>query len=470
MRHGPKALGLVVVLLPVLGGCASARSSGGLTEVQDLLTPRLGQPVQWVAGTPEDTAVTEAIRNLLASPLTADSAVQLALLGNRELQGEYEALGIARADLMQAGLLDNPVLSAELRFDGATSVELNVIQNFLNLLTLPARRAIAASSFDQAQLELGSKVLHVAESVRTTYYRLVADAQVIELHRQVVEATEAAAELAERQVRAGTLSRREQALHETLYARAVLELAEAETQLGIDREALNRLLGLWGADTGWRLPDRLPDVPPAAPPLEGLEALAVTQRLDLAAARKQVEVASRSLTLGRSTSVLSVLGLGVSVERDDGTWRKGPAVRLGLPLFDQGQARVARLEAEVRRHSQGLAGLAIAIRAEVREAWHQLASAHAAVAHYRTVLLPLNQQILEETQRLYNGMLVGVYDLLRSKQDQITTGRDYIGALRRYWVARAELERALGGPLPTRSGAATGAANAVAVKEACEQC
>jgi len=339
------------------------------------------------------------------------------------------------------------------------------------VLTLPARRGIGARSFERAQLELAGKVLDVAGSVRTTYYRLVADAQAIELLRQVVEATEAAAELAERQVRAGTLPRREQALHQALYARAVLDLADAETQLGVDREGLNRLLGLWGPQTAWQLPDRLPEVPAAAPPLDGLEALAVTQRLDLAAARKHVEAATGSLELGRSTRFLSILGLGIVAERDgEGTWRKGPKLELGVPLFDAGQARVAGLEAELRRRAEALAGLAIAIRSQVREASQQLAAAQAAVAHYRSVLLPLTQQILEETQRLYNGMLIGVYDLLRAKQEQITTARDYIGALRRYWVARAELERALGGPVPGRSGAGTGAVEAAAIKEACERC
>ncbi len=471
MTRGAARLALSGALVAVLGGCASAPSSAGLTEVQQLVTPRLGQPIEWVAGGPEDAAVREAVRALLARPLTADAAVQVALLSNRELQADYAALGVARSDLVQAGLLDNPALGAEFRFDGGTEITLDLVQNFLSVLTLPARREIAARSFERAQVELGGKVLAVAAAVRTAYYRLVGDAQAIELLRQVVSATEAAAELAERQVRAGTLPRREQALHQALYARAVLDLAEAETQLGADREGLNRLLGLWGPRTDWRLPERIPDVPPTVPAPEGLEARAVAQRLDLAAARKQVEAATGSLALGRSTRFLSLLGLGIVAERDgEGTWRKGPKLELGLPLFDAGGARVAGLEADLRRRSQALAGLAIAVRSEVREAWQQLAAAHAAVLHYRSALLPLTQQIVEETQRLYNGMLVGVYDLLRSKQDQITTARDYIAALRRYWVARAELERALGGPLPTASAGPTGATTAAHVKEGCERC
>jgi hypothetical protein len=103
VTRGPKGLALAAVLLIGLGGCASTRSSAGLTEVQGLVTPRLGQPVQWLSGGAEDAAVAEAIRGLLGRPLTADGAVQIALLSNRELQAEYEALGVTRADTSRSG-------------------------------------------------------------------------------------------------------------------------------------------------------------------------------------------------------------------------------------------------------------------------------------------------------------------------------------------------------------------------------
>lgn len=450
MSSRPRRLGFSALgFLAALGGCAGAPPAPGLEPVQAIVAPRLGQPGPWVRGGLEDAAVREAIRTLLARPLTVDAAVQIALWSNPELQTEYEALGVAQADLVQAGLPENPVVSGEAHFGQGTEATVEVVQNVLSVLTLPARRRIAAGTVERTQLELGQRILEVAAEVRGTYYRLVADGQAAGLLRQVVSATEAAAELAERQVQAGALSRRDQALQQTLYAQAVLDLARAEARLGSDREALNRLLGLWGPDTAWRLPDRLPEVPAAVPPLEGLEALAVGQRLDLAAARKAVEGAAQALTLGRATQLLPSLGLGVSSERDsDGTWRTGPKLRVGLPLFDQGQARVAGLEADYRRRSRALAGLAVTVRSQVREAWHRLAAAQGAVTHYRDVLLPLSQRIVEDTLRLQSGMLVGVYDLIRSKQDQITIAREYVAALREYWVARAEIERALGGPLP----------------------
>jgi cobalt-zinc-cadmium efflux system outer membrane protein len=139
----------------------------------------------------------------------------------------------------------------------------------------------------------------------------------------------------------------------------------------------------------------------------------------------------------------------VALEREtDGKWLKGPAITVSLPVFDQGHARIASLEAQRRRSERALVGLAVDARSQVREAWARLSAAQDAATFYRTTLLPLQQRIVEENTRLYNGMLIGVYDLLRSRQDQIDAGRAYIAALKDYWIARADLEKAIAGPLP----------------------
>jgi cobalt-zinc-cadmium efflux system outer membrane protein len=315
---------------------------------------------------------------------------------------------------------------------------------------------VASSAFERAKYDLGQKVLDLAADVRAAYYGVVAAEQAAELLREVASATEAAAELAQRQVAAGNATPRDQALQQAQYAQAVLDLSRAESESAGVRERLNRLLGLWGDQVIWNLPDRLPDVPDDTLPLEGLESLAIERRLDLAGARADVQTASYALDLGEQLRWLSALGLGVSLEREpDGKWLKGPQIELTLPLFDQGQARVAALEAERRRSEKLFVALAVEVRAQVRDAWTRLSAAQRTAAFYRTTVLPLREQIAAENTRLYNGMLIGVYDLLRSRQEQIEAGRGYVGALKDYWLARADLEKAIAGPLP---GASDGSA------------
>jgi cobalt-zinc-cadmium efflux system outer membrane protein len=434
-----------------LGGCASVDPAPALSEVQTDVGGRLGAGVQWDRGTSENASIREAIAKLLERPLSADSAVQIALLNNRRLQADYEALGIAQADLVQAGLLSNPSFSADILVgNNAVSPSFSVVQDFFSVITLSARRTVAESVFARAKYDLGNKLLETAAATRRAYYTALADQQAVELLRQVVAATEAAAELSERQARAGNLSRRDQALQQAQYAQAVLHLSRLESQQSADREALNRLLGLFGDQVAWNLPDRLPEVSPAKPDIEGLETAAVENRLDLAGAREDLRTATYAADLGRQLRFLSILGLGVIIERDpdSGKWLKGPRVEIALPIFDQGQARIGSLDAQRRRTERAFAALAVDLRSEVRESYVRMAAAQDTAAFYRTKVLPLQQQVLAENQRLYNGMLISVYELLRSRQDQINAAREYIDALRDYWLARSDLERALAGPLP----------------------
>ncbi len=441
----------VLALLSVvfLAGCASIPSGSGFTDVQQQVGKRLDQKVQWNRGGAEDEAVSKAVRDLLQDTLTVDEAVQIALLNNRELQAEFERLGIAQADLVQAGLLSNPVFSVGIMNSIAgTERTLSVVEDFMNVFTLSARARVASSNFEQVKAEVAAKVLTLAADVRAMYYTVEGDEQALEMLQSVVGATEAAADLAQRQYQAGTLNRLNQNLHQTFYAQTLLEQAHTETQLNSDREKLNRLLGLWGVDVNWKVPRRLAELPDDMPALDRLESLAVAQRLDLAAAQKEIEAITYALDMNRNYRFLSVFGIGFTTQRAaDGESVQGPSIELGLPLFDQGQARVAGLEAQRRAAEQRMGALAVDIRSQVREARGKLLAAREEVKYHRAVLLPLNEQIVNETQLRYNGMLLGVYDLLLAKQNQINAGRAYIQSLRDYWIAYVELERALGGRL-----------------------
>ena len=451
---------LAAACAALLAACASVQPTQQLPAVEQAVGQRLDQKVQWNQGKDADRQAEAMVRSLLADELSADEAVQIALINNRGLQATYERLGIAQADLVQAGLLENPQLSVQYLFgDSGNLFEASIVQNFVDLFTLSARRKVGEVAARQAYLEVAQQVTDTAARVRQAWFALLADAQSLELFRQVTLASEAAADLASRQHDAGTLAKREQATQQVFYAQAIVEAARAEAQLEADRERLNRLLGLHGTLTRWRMPQRLPELPPRVPTLENIEAAAVAQRLDLAAANAEVEGLARAADLTRSTRWLSLLGLGVSFKREpDGEHLLGPQVELTVPLFDQGQARVARAEAQWREAERRLQQLAIDIRSEAREALLRMQAAHAVALHYRDALLPLQQSVVEETLKFYNGMLVGPYELLLARQAQVQTARDYIAASREFWVAWADLERALGGRVPLPAVAVSSAA------------
>ena len=308
---------------------------------------------------------------------------------------------------------------------------------------------MATSQFEQTKLHVEDVIVNLAAEVRSAYYVLQADEQMLEMRKTVVQATEAAADIAGRQHDAGTLKTLDMANQQGFNAQAKLDMVRTDIQIITNRERLNRLLGLWGTDIMWKLPGRLPELPESEIPMEHLESLAVSQRLDLAAVRQEIQVVAYALSLTKKFRYVSVLYIGVDTEHDvaDNVNLTGPNLTIELPVFDQRQATIARLQAQLRQSQQRLSSLAIDIRSEVREIRERLLSARNVVQYYHNVVLPLRQQAVNESQLYYNGMLIGVYELLLAKQNQINAGREYIEALRDYWIARSELEHAVGGRL-----------------------
>jgi cobalt-zinc-cadmium efflux system outer membrane protein len=434
-----------------LAGCASTSAQGGFEDVQGRVEKRTGHRIFWNQGTEADRKVERMVRGMLADTLTLPEAVQIALLNNRRLQSEYEELSVAQADLVQAGLLSNPMLSGGLGFPvegGAPDIDLGVELDFLSLLFIPARKRLAGAQLELAKSRVGDEVLAHAAEVKRAYYQLQAAVQVAALERVIAAAGQAGSELATGQFEAGNISELDMATQRSLYENARLRLARTEAEVVDHREELNRLMGLWGADTAWRIPERLPELPAQDPSLERLESVAVEQRLDIAAARDALSLASMGASLGSSGRWIGGLDVGAEAEREEGEWKVGPTASLGLPLFDQGQAVVARAEAELRRARHRLAWTSVNARSEVRQVRSRLIAARSVADHYRKVLVPLRERMVALAQQQYDAMLIGVYQLLETKQDEVDAYREYVESVRDYWLARADLERAVGGRLP----------------------
>jgi cobalt-zinc-cadmium efflux system outer membrane protein len=269
------------------------------------------------------------------------------------------------------------------------------------------------------------------------------------MRRTIVLATEASADAATRMHAAGNITDFELVNERALYEHSKIELARAETDAIEAREELNLLMGTWGRNTEWRIAPRLPDLPPAEIAPTGLESLAVTQRLELAAARQVVQSLAEQLNLTNYSRIPFSLGIHGEREPDpDGPLTIGPHLEGQIPIFDQGQARVAAAQALLRQSEQRYVALAVEIRAQVRRFRARMLASREQAEYYRRVLLPLRDRGVQEAQKQYNAMQIGVIQLLQAKQAEIDTGRDYVEALRDYWTARTELERAVGGRLP----------------------
>ena len=424
--------------------------------VEKAVKTRAGLELRWQESAAARAEVQQQVRALLQKPLTVNRAVQIAVLNNRELLATLEDIGVSAADLREAGMWKNPSIDLSVRFpdrppSGANWEEAAAF-DLLDLLMIPLRKRVAAEQLETTQLRVTDEVLKLVGEVKTAVYEALADGAIIGQRQKIVEIERTALDLAQRQHEAGNITDLALNQQQATYSQARLELAATETESHEHRETINRLLSLWGAETNWKIGSELPAIPEKEVPLRGLESLAVTQRFDLAAAHRELSSTVHALGLTKAYRYVGALEFGVDTEREsDRTNYTGPTLRLELPLFNQGQARMAKGEAELRRAERKLEALAIGLRAEVRSLHDKLSASRDAALFYRDEILPNRRAITAGMLLQYNGMLAGNYELFAVRAEEFEAEIKGLEAQRAYWTTRAALERAVGGNLSGRT-------------------
>jgi len=450
IRSGTR-LAVIALSLLALGGCATFSQDAGFGPVETVAKDRLGKSLTWARSEADRDAIDQRVAQLLEKPLSADDAVQIALLNNQGLQAAFAELGIAEADRVQAGRLPNPGFGFGRLTQGAgLEIDRSVQLDLARLLMLPVIDQLESRRFEQTRSAVVLSVLSLASQTRKAYCLALAADETGRYMRQVQTAAEAGAELARRQAQAGNWNKLQQAREQGFYADAALGVARSEQARLAAREHLTRLMGLWGRQVPFRLPERLPDLPHAADDLPEIEQTAMAQRLDVQAARLGTEQLAKNLGLTHATRFINVLEVGaVRNSYNDAPAQRGYTVSVELPLFDWGGARVAKAEAVYMQAVNRTAETAVNARSEVRAAYANYRTSYDIARHFRDEIVPLKKRISEENQLRYNGMLIGVFELLDDARSQITSVNGYIEALRDFWLAQADLEMALVGPAAT---------------------
>jgi outer membrane protein TolC len=431
----------------VLSGCATFSQDGGLDAVSALTSERTGQNLPIPKAASKADPAQEELARLMESPLSADDAVRIALLNNRGLRASLAGLGVAESDLVQAGRMRNPSFSfGRMSGGGETEIDRSVMFDLVGLLTMPIRRDIEARRFEGAKLAAALDAVRLAADTRKAWFTAVAASQSARYAEQVREAAEASAELAQRMAKVGNLSALDQAREQAFSAEATAQLARARHNATAAREQLARLMGVWGAYTAFKLPDRLPDLPSAPREAANIESLAMQQRLDVRLSKLDTESTARALGLTKATGFVNVLDAGYANASKSGAPREnGYEIELAIPIFDWGGARVAKSEALYMQAVHRTAHTATVARSQVREAWSAYRTTYEVAKQYRDEVVPLQKKISEETLLRYNGMLMSVFELLADARTQITGVNAAIQAQRDYWIAETDLQAAING-------------------------
>ncbi len=442
-----------------LAGCASTVIDQNFSGVRQLSQESLGADVKWLTTDDARRQAQADVDAMLAKPLGADDAVRIALAYSPSLQAMLYESAASSASATQSARLPNPVFAFErmLRNEGGVrELELTRTLSFsvLDLLLLPSRLRLADHQQQVSRLTLATNVVQAATETRQAWVGAVAAQQALQYVQQVKATADASSELARRMQAVGNYSKLQRAREQAFAADAVAQLARAMQATRSSREALVRALGLNQQQAAsLKLPERLPDLP-AQPKDEATVAkTAMDQRLDVRMARANLDFVAREQGLTRVTSLVNGLEVGFTRKSETGLApQRGYDLSVPLPIFDFGDATRARAEATYMAAFNRTAQLAVDASSQVRENYGAYRTAYDLARHYRDEIMPLRKLIAEENMLRYNGMLIGVFELLADSREQIAGVVLAIDAQRDFWLSDAALQATLiGKPIAPKS-------------------
>src|SRR5262245_3637840 len=449
-HHLGGALAIASALL--LSACKSLSPDGGMTTVAAVAGEGLNKNVVKISSTGDAALARNEVSRLMRAPLSADAAVQIALLNNAGLQAAYNRLGVAEAVAVQASRPPLPSFSYNwVKTSIELDVERQIVASILSIATWPARSKLAGVRFEQAELRAADETLRLAAETRRAYIRAVAARQILQALNAAKASAHSAAELSQSLTQTGAVNKLDHAKRQVFATELAAQVTAARQQADATEERLTRLLGLWGTDLTGLLPDQLPPLPAHTRSLGAVEQEVMDRRVDLAVARLQTEALARSFGITRNTRLINVLDAsGISKTQKDkgepGADGGGYNIAFEVPFYDFGRAKVREAEQRYFEALNLLREMAINARSEAREAFATYKATYAVAAQFEREVLPLRDTISAETELQFNAMQVDAFTLLEAARAKAQAKVASIEAKRNFWLASTELSVAvLGG-------------------------
>lgn len=439
---------LVLVLIVVATGCAPTLD----TQISRVRVLARADRLPALREERVDSQVDAQASKLLEQPLSAETAVRIAVLNNRELRAQLRELGIPTSELLTAGLVANPTVEFELLPERDSRYELRAEYDITSLIMAPLRRSAAQASLEAARLRAAGAVVQLGFDTRSKVFALQAAMQRKQLAQQSLDTLAAARDAAQAILNAGNISPLDAASQIASYERTRATVAGLELEVAERREELQRALGLHGDATRWTLAESLGVAPGSIEALDDVERRALLANLDLRAANKTLDSLAKQSGIVRTQAWLPEIAADVHALRVRGettgeadSWRWGAGASVQLPLFDRGQGRLRGIEAQFDAAMERYVGLAIDLRSSARDTRNRLVSSHARAKQYQDVILPAQRTVLEQTLLQYNAMQIGIFQLLQARRELLDVELAHVDTLREYWSAAAELQALLRG-------------------------
>ncbi len=454
---------VVIAFLP-LAGCSiplypmeSLSPMESFNQVATTVDARLRREITWDASQYDDSFVRSTIEKLLSRPLTPETAVEVALLNNRELQSTYADLGIAQAAVVQATLWKNPILDGMVTQPykgGAPDYGFNLALSIIDILYVPLRKSVADSQLEEAKLQVTAHVMNLAAQTHLAVVDYLSEKQRVGVFAEAVDSARHIVESGKVRREADNSAEYDFEAKAAHHVRAKAELARAKTRVVQARERINQILGLTGPQIQWRSAERLPSLPARDPLAAHLEDKAIEASFDLAIMRQRLVTLGRKYQVVNVTSLLPQLDVGGMATRVNEVDQAGPSFRAEIPLFDWGQARREAAQMEILKARDEFTAVAVQVQSLARLHQTKLLSARQTAFFYADNVVPQSRRLLDTAKRKYDAMQLGVFELLEAEEAHVRVSLDHITALTTYWRERARLAQILSGKLPEEADSA----------------
>lgn len=447
-----RRLAVLCAAVVFLSSCASTAIDDNFKVAHGIAKERMGVEVEWLTTQEARDRGRESVSLLLEKPISSDDAVRIALAHNPAVQAMLFESAAESANITQSARLPNPLFTFErmLRTDaGIRELEITrtLAVSLFDLILLPARLRLAGMQQEQVRYRIAGDLVQATRGARQAWVRAVAAQQSLQYFAQVKATADASSELARRMQAVGNFSKLQRAREQAFAADAVAQYARAQQVARSTREALIRALGLNDDQTRLlKLPERLPDLPAAPLDQSVVFKQAMDDRLDVKLARARLASTAQEQGLTTVTGFIGSFEIAALSKRETGLpVQKGYEFDVPLPIFDWGDATRARAQAAYSAALARAAQLMVDASSQVREAYDAYRTADDLARHYRDEVVPLRKIIAEENVLRYNGMFIGVFELLADAREQISSVVQAIDAQRDFWLANANLQAAMVG-------------------------
>lgn len=443
-----KYLYAFLTAIVLLTGCANVQTRQEWERVNAFAMERTGIETRWEQ-TDEDVKATKTeVDKLLTDGLTEEDAVKIALLNNRKLQAFFEEIGVAKADLVQAGLFTNPNLLAVFRFPfggGGTNIGADAVMNISDFWQIPLRKKVASTRLETAILHVSKEILNTVSEAKHAHNEYIALSLIRDETEKIKEQMEEWRDHLVYRQKFGFSSDFDIHTANASVLDSEAELARVEKELQLARVRLHRVLGLSPEQSDYEVVGSMTERKWPLPELETMISHALSSRPDIQMARVKVEDSRRVLALER-TRIFTNVEAGVAYAREsDGAEFLGPEIGIQLPIFDQNQAQIAKAEYRVRQAEKDLQAKIGSVREEVSAALERISLASKEASLVRDQIMPARKAAVEYAEKYFNAMQLNMLYLLEARKKFSETQRRYLEALREQRNQQIELEKVLGG-------------------------